>query len=396
MGNHFYRPIATLSFELDNYLYGTNAAGYGWTNVLLCIACVLLLFWFLRELTDKPFIAGGGAVLFAIQTSGYQIRLVEYTSYLVALVAVIGIFRHRQRVRYWLPAILVILYTSEEIGAGGDLGGRTVSWLPGRTATVMTIFALIAMAAYARYERLTAIRLAKADSPLDPPATRTSKAVQTQKGLGWIWALVSVISLVAALATYEQAVMLPAVLLAIAVTMRCERFKVRWLWQIGFWSLMVAYLIFRKAVMPTGMSSYQSQQIRFGPGVGISLFVFIAPFANGIQGFLITIQDGWITLLNAGVYVFCVSAASNLTSFYQARRQWVWALAGYGMSILAFLPMAWFKQFAHYSYWPIAIRSLFTMSLVLVAYELMIIACSPPTQQAPPRLDPAPGSLPRP
>ncbi|RYG37669.1 hypothetical protein EON81_05960, partial [bacterium] len=53
LGNHFYRPVSTLSFELDNALYGNHAEGYGATNALLAIACIAALFWMLRELTDR-------------------------------------------------------------------------------------------------------------------------------------------------------------------------------------------------------------------------------------------------------------------------------------------------------------------------------------------------------
>src|SRR5687767_2966864 len=47
--NHFYRPVSTLVFEVDSRIHGDNAAGFGLTNALLCVGCVLLLFWFLRE-----------------------------------------------------------------------------------------------------------------------------------------------------------------------------------------------------------------------------------------------------------------------------------------------------------------------------------------------------------
>jgi hypothetical protein len=176
--------------------------------------------------------------------------------------------------------------------------------------------------------------------------------------------------------------------------MRFKRFQVRWGWQAGFWLLLVGYLILRKLVIPAGVSGYQAQQFRHGPGVYISLIAYIMPVVNGFSGFITEMEMGVLMLLNTNPYLFLLSLASNLTAFYQARRQWVLALAGYGMSLIAFLPMAWLKQFPHYAYWPIALRSLFSISLLWVAYELTVIAWSPPTQQAPPRRDPAPGSLP--
>ena len=391
--NHFYRPVSTLSFELDNRLYGSNAAGYGLTNALLCVACVLLLFWFLRELTDQPWIAAGGAILFAFQSTALPLPFGSLLFYTAIVVGVIGLIRHGLKVRYWLPAPLVLLYLALEIERGSDLQQGTLDWLPGRTATVMTVFALAAMAAYTRYERLGAQRRELDPTPLDPPATRTTKLQRKKVGASVFWPILSLVCVALALASYEQAVMLPAIMLAISVTMRNLRYQVRWGWQAGFWALLVGYLVLRKLVIPAGVSSYQAQQFRSGGGVRLSLMDYLLPCANGYSGFMTDLEGGLLVLMTASPYLFILSVATNVTAFYQARRRWVWALAGYGMSFLAFLPMAWLKQFAHYSYWPLALRSLFTVMLALVAVDLTLIAWSPPTRQAPKRLDPAPGSL---
>ena len=392
--NHFYRPVSTLAFELDNRLYGNNGAGYGLTNALLCIACVVLLFWFLRELTDKPIIAGGASVLFAFQHVGYDRFLGPPIFYLSIAAAIGGCIRHGFKLKQWIPAALVLLYASGEVyGINPGIGQGTIGWLPGRTATVMTVFALIAMASYTRYERLGAKRDAAEPTPLDPPATRSAK-ISTNPKASIGWPILSLISVALALASYEQAVMLPAALLAISVTLSVLRIRVRWGWQAGFWALLFAYLLLRKALIPAGVSHYQAQQLRHGPGVYLSLFAYILPCANAVPGFLADLQTGPLILITTTPYAFALGVASNLTAFYQARRRWVWALAGYGMSIIAFLPMAWVKQFAHCNYWPMALHTLFTMSLLWVGIDLMISAWSPPTQQAPPRLDPAPGSLP--
>lgn len=393
--NHFYRPMSTLSFELDNRLYGSNAVGYGWTNALLCVACVLLLFWFLRELTDRPAISALGAVLFAIQHVGFDRFLDGPITALAILAALIGAVRYRFKVVMWLPPALVLLYAAEEVCSPIGFGDKTIAWLPGRTATVMTVFALIAMAAYARYERLSAQRIELEPKATDAPATRMTRAAVPSHRSGLPWAILSLGALALALASYEQAVMLPAVLLAVAVTLRCERFRVRWGWQIGFWGLLVAYVFLRREIIPAGVSHYQAQQLRSGPGVRISLLAYLLPFANGFSGFLAVMESGPIMLMTSAPYMYLLNVTSTLTAFYQLRRRWIWALAGYGMSIIAFLPMAWVKQFDHYNYWPMALRSLFTVMLLVVGCDLALSAWSPPTRQAPPRPDPAPGSLPR-
>lgn len=392
--NHFYRPVSTLSFELDNRIYGIHAAGYGLTNALLCAVCVLLLFWFLRELTDRPLLAGGGAVIFALQHVDYRFLLSTPVFWIALLAGVVGFVRHGFKFWLWAPAVLVLLYGCEELTGVGGFGQGVIGWLPGRTATVMTVFALFAMACYARYERLGEVRPEQPPTPLDPPATRTTKIEASRTKASILWPIFSLVGTALALASYEQAVMLPAVMLAIAVTMRSDRFRVRWGWQAGFWALLVAYLLLRRAVLPTGVSAYQAQQFRHGPGVYLSLFGYGMPVVNSIPGFLITLESGWLCLLTVKPFAFALEAASNVTAFYQARRQWIPALAGYGMSFIAFLPMAWIKFFPHYNYWPMAMRSLFTATLLCVGYDLVLSACSPLTRQAPKRLDPAPGSLP--
>jgi len=398
--NHFYRPISTLAFEVDNRLYGANAAGYGLTNALLCIACVLMLFWFLRELTDLPLLAGASACLFALQHTEYQFLLLTPIYYFALLTAIFGIIRHRLVVKLWLPACLVLLYSILELAGmdslgSGSIGGGTIDWLPGRTATVMTVFALAAMAAYARFERTSAGRFEKSPTALDPPATRSKKMDAKPARAAFALPVASLLCIAFAFGSYEQAVMLPGAMLAVAVTMRVRGYRVRWGWQVGFWLILVGYLVLRKMVIPPGASGYQLQQFRKGPGVAISLFDYSMPFVNGIKGFLTDLEGGPIMLMTAAPYGFILTAAENLTAFYQARRRWTFALAGYGISIIAFLPMAWVKQFPHYNYWPMALRSLFAVTLLWVGIELAVIAWSPRGRQAPQRLDPAPGSLPR-
>lgn len=390
--NHFYRPIPTLLFEMDHRLYGDHAAGYGWTNALLAVLCVALLFWFLRELTDRPMLTGVATLTFALWHTGFGGVFAVALYYLAWVVGIGGLLRHGWRVWRWLPAPLVALAASTQAINGVEIA---LSWLPSRTATAMTVFALAAMAAYARYERLGARRETPVVTPLDPPATRSSRQAE-QRGNPLPWGLLSVLFTALAFACYEQAVMLPAVLLATACTMRWQGFRVRWGWQAPFWCLLVGYLALRHAVIPSSASGYQLQQFRHGPGVWIDLAKYAFPFMFGLGT-----AGAWffglpLTLFTADPWQFLLSAASELTAFYQARRRWPLALAGWGMAFIAFLPMAWLKQFGHYHYWPLALRSLLVAVLGWLALDLTVSAWSRPTVQAPPRHDPAPGSLPRP
>lgn len=392
--NHFYRPISTLVFEMDNRLYGDNAAGYGTTNALLCALCVLLTFWLFRELTDRPIIATVATLVFAEwHASRWNLtgRIFEILLF-AALVG--GILRHGIRVRQWLPAVLVLLAAQSQFLIAKSIGWRTIDWIPGRTATTMTVFCLIALAAYARYERLGSAPKKAAPGPLDPPATRNTDTRRARGGIGW--ALLAMVSTALALGAYEQAVMLPACLLAVACVFRWQGFRVRWGWQAPAWGLLVGYLVLRRMILPAENSGYQDQQLRFGPGVWLSLTDYVAPSINSIQSIATYFESGWEALLLGAPYLAVLAIARDATAVYQARRRWILAFAGWGMSLLAFLPMAWLNHFDHYHYWPLALRSLLVAALGWVGVELLVTAWSPRGTQAPPRPDPAPGSLPRP
>jgi hypothetical protein len=396
--NHFYRPVSTLFFELDNRLYGDNAAGYGLTNALLCVACVLLLFWLVRELTDSPLISGSCAVLFALWHFGGAWFLYQGLWYLTVLALLGGLFRHGFRIQAYAAAPLLLLFLQSEVLGVMPLYERMVAWLPGRTASVMTLFALPCLAAYARYERLGAQRRERPPlTPLDPPATRNTVVAGASRRRNQIgWGLLSVVMLALALGSYEQAVMLPAALLGVALTMRFQRFEVRFGWQAVFWSVLFGYLALRHALVPSAPSGYQLQQFRDGTGVYLSILDYVFPALTGVPGLLASLEAGPLILLTSGPYGHILSFANNVTAFVQARRTFILPLAGWALSSLTYLPMAWLNQFDHYHYLPMALRTILVVGLAGIAGRLLVSAWSPPERQAPPRPSPAPGSLPRP
>lgn len=401
--NHFYRPISTLTFEMDNALWGANAAGYGLTNVLLCMASILLLFWFLRELTDRPWVATLGAGLFALW-HGVGLGPLAWIPVGMAWLALAGSLLPKRR--WWLGAAAFLTwgFVATEVVGQYDLWSRMIGWLPGRTASTMTVFALLAMAAYARYERVSAKRIAASEpTPLDPPATKGTALAGRAPRAAWLWAVLAVLAGALALGSYEQAVMLPAALLVVAVAMRWQRYRVRWGWHVVFWALLGGYLAARWAFLPTETSGYQDQQLRFGPGVWLSLGDYAMPeLATFWQAWRVMDLPGLLAeiglagLLISLPYKATISFMGNVVAYVQARRDLVLALTGWLLSVVAFLPMAWLKHFDHYHYWPMAMRAMFAAVMVGVAAQLTVSAVSLPPQQAPQRPDPAPGSLPRP
>jgi hypothetical protein len=400
LANHFYRPLPTLTFELDNALYGNNPAGYGWTNAILCALCVLALFWFLSEVFRSPPWALAGSALFVIWTFDKGFLLTAPVNWALIPLVVVGLYRHGFKFWRYLPACLVLSFFATELSAP-EVNARSlqffmINWLPGRTASVMTLFALMALAAYVRYERARNVQVpTRAPTALDRPLSTRSGVESTPGHAGW-WLCVTVGALALALASYEQAVMLPGVLFGVAVLLRLKGRRPNWAVHAIFFLLLLGYLALRHAVIPSGVSSYQAQQFRHGPGVIQDLLDYAIPNVMLLPGLYVGLVESAYVLLNTSSIAAIAGVICTATTFVQARRNWQIVLAGWSLSLVAFFPMAWLKPFGHYHYWPMALRTILVLGVAKVAWELISIAACPPALQAPPRPSPAPGSLPRP
>ena len=218
--NHFYRPISSLTFEFDNWAWGQNAAGYGLTNAVLVILCVLALFWFVLEATRRPWLAGLSSALFGIwHLNPAHWSIVNWIFWLPVAAGVVGLIRNGRR--HAVPCILSILmgiYLLADFEPVYSLTMRMIYWLPGRTASTMLVFVLVALASYARYEWLRATArsvVARADDL--PPTKGSETPPSVPSPMRWLWLAISFVSFALALGSYEQAIMLPAVIVALAV-----------------------------------------------------------------------------------------------------------------------------------------------------------------------------------
>ena len=406
IANGFYRPISALTFEVDNALWGTNAAGYGSTNALLCFACVLGLFWLLREVTDRPAVSTTGALVFALWHIGPVDRLSGIVGVLAWATLIVGALRHRREWRLYLPAFLTLLALSNELLPIRPLGGRMIDWIPGRTASTMTLFALLALAAYARWERLrrpTAVP--PVPMPETPPATRNTVGPEAKRA-AWPWAILSIVATALALGSYEQAVTLPPLLLLLAFVMRQgpNRFVPQaqghpsaaglCLLHIMFWCLLLVYAELRWQLLPHVASGYQRQQFSSVTTALRMESEYLFPPLYALLAIPGMLSDGFLMLLTPAPYTTVAGAVTTLVGYLEARHERSLALLGYLGSAIAFLPMSAFKLFEHYHYLPMALRSAFVVAMGAVGLRLALTAWSPRGSSAPRRLHPAPGSLP--
>ncbi len=406
--NHFYRPISTLTFEWDHVLEdgsdgghkSWNAAAYGRTNAVLAILCILLLFWFLREATDVPWLTGTATALFAVWHFGESyLRWAEIGIAWLGPICLLGHLRGGvSKIAPCAFAALGCVFLSSQLLPVEEFGWRIVEWLPGRTASVMTLFALLSLATYSRYVRTSGELMGPAATALDVPATKSTRVLRTE---AWPVGLLvlSCIGLLLALGSYEQAVMLPALLFGVWLMFRLRGYRSAWWPHLVFWALLFGYLLLRTQLVPTDVSGYQAQQFRSGPGLWMALGDYLLPGAYSLYSSFYTITAGWLIVLNGSFWSPVFTALANVTTYWKgwSDRQWKWPLIGYLLlSFFAFLPMAWLHPFGHYHYLPSAFRAAFVAVLAVVVLRLVVTAASLPELRAPARRGPAPGSLLRP
>lgn len=416
--NHFYRPISTLFYELDNALHGSNPAGFGLTNALLCFACTMALYWFVSEWRRSTSLAVLSAWLFTL----WQIGGFGFESLALIVLPILALAGIIARPKNWGPiagAFLLTYYAAVELtGVAGVFGGRNISgdtlgWVPGRTATSMTLFCLLALAAYFRFERLGAEReVTDVVTATDLPATRTSEAKRDPVSKpGWLIAAFGFYLL--ALGAYEQAVMLPFVLIPLGWLWKSEGYRLRWITQLGFWAGLVLYAVMRSQLLPVKPSGYQLQQFRTGPGVYQVLVSYLIPGLNALPPLQTSLSFGLDNLLNSQPWMLVLAFACNgslfVIAFLMSRAKkagtatvlqkataplFAVFAASVLASVLAFAPIAFLHSFGHYHYWPMALRAIGVIVLMQYAIRYAISAVSHRPIQAPQRSHPAPGSLP--
>ena len=400
--NHFYRPISTLFFEFDNRLHPGSSVGFGFTNALICVFASLSLYWLLCELKRSIPVALAGTALFVMWTLngwflGYWLPTVvsniPFILFFLVLIRMVADRRFR-----WDSLITAVAggFVWNQITPNlSDMSNRTMYWLPGRTATSMTIFALVALASYVRFERLGAASLPQRDAgPLDPPATR-SNIQRAEPYNAWGWLILSAVASVIALGAYEQAVMIPTLIFMLGVWLRVSGYQTRFAFQTLFWALLVGYLIYRVQIIPVQPSGYQKQQFRTGAGFQIDILNYVLPGYFGLTAALSTLAVSFLSVLNESFWSAIGSFASNVSAWFSIRKAFLKPALALALALFAYLPMAFLKQFGHYHYLPAAILTLFVISLFESYWPKLISAVSPQAIQAPKRLDRAPGSLPR-
>ncbi len=341
LDNHFYRPFPSLSFAFDAWLWPDWTLGFAISNAVIVALLVPLVFWLGKFLSDSDWVGLGSAVLFTLWVKGipmlsFSLGFVVFWTAGFALLWGLDSSKRLGFVGFWWLLYGLI----QPIVA---LNYRTVGWLPGRTATIMALFAFGAMIAWVI-------------------AFRSKK-----NGLYWAAGIL----FFCALASYEQAAMLPGLLIILWLVLRDRSGP--FLKSVPKLALGVPFLILggyavlRTMILPASQSKYQSQQFRdFGGGVITSLGDFFFPATRE----WIVIQS-WASLLPESLILpnfylallnICLSLLGLIYIYKLEERTkilWLWFA-----SFVAFSPMAFLHMFEHYYYFPMALRAIAIAMLV--------------------------------
>lgn len=395
LGNHFYRPLSTLLFQFDLGLHAQNDLAWIQTNALLVALAVASFGWFVAELSDSISFSFLCTALFVTWIIGLGANLTPLFWIVALCVFAVGLGRHGLSGRLYLPAVFVWIWVAYECQGIADLFFRSEGWIPGRTATSMTTLAFVSMAAFTRYCRLGPMKNSEpVSTALDLPATKSSVEADnlSPKGRIW-WLLLALIALAGALACYEQAVMVPALLGMIALYWHFRHRIMNWATAIPVVGILAAYIAAHLAFVPHEASTYYNWQKQPATMAVRSLQrYFLFPITQ-FEKLRVVASGGILVWLFIDPWIAAMNFAASITAAWQAQRKGL--LCGFGWlgSTLAFLPMAFYKDFSHYHFWPMAIRTIWVVGLGSVAVELTVIAASPRACQSPLRPHPAPGSL---
>ncbi|MCL6535487.1 MAG: hypothetical protein K6U77_05390 [Armatimonadetes bacterium] len=367
--NGFYRPISSVSIALDYALYGESGWGFRLTNWLLMILTALGAWALVRayaRLVGSPhaeWLALGVGVALSLQQIGLTSIVSKWSAWWF-VGAVVGIVASRKVLsrsfRFPPPREGNQLGTVPPAGRGNLKEGgqiilaigalfwgfdrllateytRLITWVPSRTALLGAMFGVWAMYALLRGA--------------------------TERRWGWL-ALGGVLYLLA-LGSYEQPIMLVALVGALAFWRRRD-------W--GGWGARAfavgaacAVLVFalRFALLPAEPTAYQRQQLRSSLSGPVSTYLteLLPPVgqwqywrAIGAQlEVLLVDKTGWDHLVGTLLYLGVLAAVWRWRGLLGGA--WLW-------HALAFLPMAFLHFFEHYMYLPQLGKTLFDVGLI--------------------------------
>lgn len=353
LGNGFYRPLPSVLYQVDYWLWGDDLLAWKWTNGALAALNALLVVGFVWALSCRRDLALASGLVFSFWQTGLAPTPPFWLGWVGLALGALWGWRAGDWRRGWLWGCVAFALIVELrfIPTLPDIhlerfAYRAVGWIPGRTATLMTLFALLALIGGCLYGRADRLR----------------------------WAVLGLVGFLGALMSYEQAVVLP-ILLGLclwSVLHRPTHSGSAWLPRLAlpllYLLLLLPYLAFYRTHIPTQTQYHQQRLKRFKnlPETALDWAVptgreavaqidvaFTAPFNLLMPSF-------WAGLL--GFTAYLVALREGLRS----RLGWL----GWLGSLLAYAPLVPVLPLMHYYYLPAVFRALWAGILLLCLFTL--------------------------
>ncbi|MDW8106676.1 MAG: hypothetical protein RMK45_04250 [Armatimonadota bacterium] len=353
LGNGFYRPLPSVLYQLDYWLWGDRLLRWKLTNGVLAVLNALLtvgLGYVLTQRRDLALIAG---LIFTLWQTGFLPMLPSWLGWIAFAGSVAwGWYKGNWRTGVLVGSLAFAMLTELYfIPTLMDLHQQTfayraIGWIPGRTATLMTTFALVAL--------IGTVVLA-----------RTGKAR---------WGVLGLLGFVGALLSYEQAIVLPVLMALVAWACRPEHAvsgalsERRFLWRAFALSLLcllllAPYAVFYQARIPYGTDYHQQRLKRFRTLPGTALRWLIPPAPEAIMR-IDLVRTAPLTLAFPSFWIAQLGAVAYLIALQEGMRKRA-ALFGWLGSLIAYAPLMPVLPLMHYYYLPAVLRALWVGILLL-------------------------------
>lgn len=337
LGNGFYRPLPSVLYQVDYWQWGEDLLRWKWTNGLLATATALALMGFLHALTGQRSVALAGGLAFTLWQTGLAPPVPLWASFVALAAGIVWGYRWGdwRRGAVWGAVAFALVVEWGFLDRLPDIhtqsfAYRAMGWIPGRTATLMALCALLALWGVAGYARSGRAR----------------------------WAVLGIGGFIGAMLSYEQFLTLP-LLMALTVWATGAPRK----WAIRAWGvcvvcllLLMPYAAFYRAHIPV-QTQYHQQRIKRQKTLPLTATGWLAPpaldawtqaYLSFTAPFNLLFPRFW--LAQVGLVAYLIALRYGLRSRYG----WV----GWLGSLLAYAPTAPLLPLMHYYYLPAALRAL--------------------------------------
>ena len=152
LGNGFYRPLPSMLYEWDYWLWGNRLLDWKWTNGLLATVNALVLVGAVYTLTRRQSVALIAGLAFTLRQTGFALPIPFWVGIALLIVGTAWGYLWGNWRRGVLWGAIALAFTIDWNFVGGlpdihtqSFAYRAMGWIPGRTATLMTLFALLAL-----------------------------------------------------------------------------------------------------------------------------------------------------------------------------------------------------------------------------------------------------------